>query len=77
MEEESGKGSKRKEQPADEWAHRRQVGAMKAFQLVLFLILLGSSLPMVRAVEQEISTRQELDRTIGFTAQRAAIGAGG
>ena len=37
---------------------------MKAFRLVLLLILLGTSMPIVKAVEEEISIRQEMDRII-------------
>ena len=59
------KRSKRKEQPVAKWVHQRQVGAMKAFQLVLFLILLGTRMQTVKAVEEEeISIRQEMDRKI-------------
>ena len=34
---------------------------MKAFRLVLFLILLGARMHTVKAVEEEISIRQEMD----------------
>ena len=34
--------------------HQRQVGALKAFQGVLFLILLGCGVQMVKAEDQEI-----------------------
>ena len=37
---------------------------MKALQLLLFLILVGSRVQMVKAVEEEISTRQETDRML-------------
>ena len=62
--EESGKRSKRKEQPVAKFVHKRQVGAMKAFRLVLFLILLGTRTQTVNAVEDEISVRQEMDRRL-------------
>ena len=62
--EESGKRSKREEQPVAKWAHQRQVGAVKAFRLVLFLILLGTRMQTVKAVEEEISIRQEMDRIL-------------
>ena len=54
--------SKRKEQPFLMWLYQRQVGAMRAFWLVLFLILLGTRMQTVRAVEEEISIRREMDR---------------
>ena len=37
---------------------------MKAFRRVLFLMLLGTRMQTVKAVEQEISIRQEMDRII-------------
>ena len=37
---------------------------MKAFWLVLFMILLGTGMQSVKAVEEDISIRQELDHTI-------------
>ena len=64
-EEENGKRCKCKEQPVVKWVHRRQVGAMQAFRLVLFLILLGSRMLTVKAVEQECSAHQEMDRKLG------------
>ena len=56
--------SKRKERSVAKWVHKRQVGAMKAFRLVLLLILLGTRMQTVRAVEEEISIRQEMDHKI-------------
>ena len=65
-EEESWKRSKRKEKPAitAKWDLHRQVGAMKAFQLVVFLILLGFRVQMVKAVEQEISTHSAIEEDL-------------
>ena len=42
-----------KEQPVVKWVHQRQVGAMKAFWLVLLMILLGTRMQTVRAVEED------------------------
>ena len=64
-EEENGRRSKCTEQPVPKWVRRRQVGAMKAFRLVLFLKLLGSRMQRVKAVEQESSTHQAMDRILG------------
>ena len=61
--EESGKRSKRKEKPdiRAKWVHPRQLGAMEAFQRVLFLILLGSRVQKAKAVEQEISIHRTIE----------------
>ena len=58
-EEESWKRSTGKEKPVvgTKLVHQRQVSAVKALQPVLFLILLGSRVQMVKAVELEISVR--------------------
>ena len=37
---------------------------MKAFRLVLFLILLGTKMHTVKSMEEEISIRQEMDRKL-------------
>ena len=58
------KRSRCKEQLVAKWVHQGQAGAMKAFRLVLFLILLGTRMQMVKAVEEEISIRQEMNRII-------------
>ena len=47
------------EQPVAKWVHQRQVGAMTALRLVLFMILLGTRMQTVNAVDEEISIRQE------------------
>ena len=57
------KRTKHKEQPVAKWLHQHQEGAIKASRLVLFWILLGTRMQVVRAVE-EISIRQEVDHTI-------------
>ena len=71
--EESGKRSKRTERPVAKWVHKRQVGAMKTFWLVLLLIRMQT----VETVEEEISIRQEMDRTIQNPTQTAATDARG
>ena len=80
IEEKRWKRSKRKEQPVAKWVRQRQVGVMKAFWLFLFLILLGTTMQTVRAVEQEISSRHEMDRILEkgpVPAQTAATDASG
>ena len=43
--------SKSKGQPAAKWVNQRQEAAIKVSQLVLFLILLGIRMQMVKAAE--------------------------
>ena len=62
--EEYGKRSKRKERPVSKWVHKRQVGVTKASRLVLFWILFGTRVQMVKVVEEEVSIRQEMDRML-------------
>ena len=59
-----GRGASTKEQPVAKLVHLRRVGAMKAFRLVQFVILLGTRMQTVKSVEEDISIRQELGRTI-------------
>ena len=67
------KKSRSKGKPANRWAHQHQVGAMKAFQRVLCLILLGFGVQMVKAEEQEISTHRTIEKDL-FPASRAQSG---
>ena len=50
--------SKSKGRQVAKWVHQRQEAAIKGFQLVLFLILLGIRMQFVKGVE-EISIHQE------------------
>ena len=43
---------------------KHQVSVVKALRLVLLWILLSTRVQMVKVVEEEISTRQEMDRMI-------------
>ena len=54
--------SKCKEQQAAKRVNQRQVAAIKGFRQVLFLILLGTRVHMVKAAEA-ISIHREVDRT--------------
>ena len=56
------RSNKNKGQPAAKWVNRLQEAAIKGFPLVLFLILLGIRMQMVKAVEAT-SIHQEVDRT--------------
>ena len=52
--EESATMSMRKEQPVTKRVHHRQLGAMKAFLLVQFMILLGTTMQTLKAAEEDI-----------------------
>ena len=53
--------SKSRGQPANKWVHLRQVGATKAFQRALFLIMLGFGAQMEKAVELGMSTLRTIE----------------
>ena len=65
--------SKSKGQPTNKWVHLRQVGAMKAFQRVLCLILLGFGVQLVKVEDQEISMHRTIEKDL-FPALRAESG---
>ena len=55
--------SKHKEQPVAKWVNQRQEAAIKGFRLVLFLILLGIRMHILKAVGA-ISIHQEFGRSL-------------
>ena len=59
-----GRGEQAQRAASPKSVHKNQVGAMKVLRLLLLLILLGTRVEMVRAVEEEISTRKEMDRIL-------------
>ena len=67
------KKSKSKGKASRQMAHQRRVGARKAFQQVLCLILLGFGVQMVKAEKQEISTHRTVEKDL-FPAFRAESG---
>ena len=77
-EEESGKRSKRKERPVTNWVHMRQVGAMRAFRLVLLLVLLGTRMQTVKVVESQHARKCTVQsRRLTYPTRAAASDARG